>query len=708
MNKILALFIVAIFLFACAEEVRRTNSQSGNLSSVEDQYLWLEDIFGEKSISWVKKQNQLTAEKFENSEEFKELEKGLFKILNSKERVPYVSKSGQYFYNFWKDEQNPRGVWRRTTWEEYKKRETKWEIILDLDVLNKRENENWVWHGAQILRPECKRALISLSRGGADADVVREFDIEKKEFIVDGFQIPEAKGEMQWIDENSVYVFTDFGPGTLTTSGYPRIVKIWKRGTPLEKAVIVIEGQPDDMSVGAYYDDTKGFERHFVYRRISFYESELFLREKDGELTKIDVPRDSEPAIHKDWLLVKLRTPWKVGEKIYPEGSLIAIKFNDFMNGKRDFVSLFEPTPSTSLESFEWTLNYLFLNVLEDVKSRLFVLTPSSDKEWNKERFNVGSGFSKLSLWAIDERKSDEFFLTMTDFITPTTLYCGKVGKEFEKIKELPHFFDSSNYEISQYFATSQDGTKIPYFQVSPKGMKLDGNNVTFLTGYGGFEISELPYYSGGVGYGFLSKGGVYVVANIRGGGEYGPKWHQSAIKENRNRCYQDFAAVAKDLIERGVTSPQFLGIEGGSNGGLLVGNMLTKYPELFGAIVCQVPLLDMKRYSKLLAGASWIAEYGDPDKPEEWEFIKTFSPYHNLDKNKKYPPVLFMTSTRDDRVHPGHARKMAAKMMDMGFDVYYYENIEGGHGGAADNKQAAHMWALAYTFMLQKLNPTK
>jgi prolyl oligopeptidase len=694
---------VTIFLFACIKDVRKMDSKINSKTETEDKYLWLEEVSGEKALSWVKEQNIRTERDLENSEDFKKLEEGLLKILNSKERIPYVNKEGNYYYNFWKDEKNPRGIWRRTTMEEYKKKEPNWEVVLDIDALNKEENENWVWHGAQFLRPDCKRALISLSRGGADADVVREFDIEKKQFIKDGFQIPEAKGEMTWIGENSVYVATDFGKGSLTTSGYPRIVKLWKRGTPFEKAETVFEGKTEDMSVGAYYDDTKGFERHFVYRRISFYENELFLREKSGKLIKIDVPIDSEPSVHREWLLLQLRTPWKIGEKTYPEGGLITIKFDDFLKGSRDFKILFEPTPSTSLASFEWTKNYLILNVLDDVKSRLFVLTPS-ENEWKKEQLNYGSGFSTLSLSAVDERESDEFFLTITDFLTPTTLYYGEIGKEAEKIKELPHFFDASNYEISQHFATSLDGTKIPYFQVSPKGMELDGKNITLLTGYGGFEISELPYYSGGVGYGFLSKGGVFVVANIRGGGEYGPKWHQSAIKENRNRCYQDFAAVAKDLIERKVTSPKYLGIEGGSNGGLLVGNMLTQYPELFGAVVCQVPLLDMRRYSKLLAGASWMAEYGDPDKPEEWKFIKTFSPYHNVDKNKKYPPVLFMTSTRDDRVHPSHARKMAAKMIDMGFNVHYYENIEGGHGGAADNKQAAHMWALAYTFLWEML----
>ncbi len=703
MKNFLWLILVLVFAAAYAQAPKSSGAASKASSDNEDKYLWLEDVTGEKALTWVKERNTATAAELESSSDFKTLEGDLLKIMDSKERIPMIGKNGPYYYNYWKDDKNPRGIWRRTTLKEYRNKEPKWEVILDVDALGKAEGVNWVWHGAQVLRPEYKRALISLSRGGSDADVVREFDMEKKEFIKDGFQIPEAKGEMSWIDENSVYVATDFGPGTLTDSGYPRIVKLWKRGTPLEKAETVYEGKKEDMAVGAGYDDTEGFERHIVYRRISFYSGDYFLRKNDGKLARIEVPEDAEPSGHREWMVVSLRTPWTVGGKTYPEGALLAIKFDDFMAGKRDFKILFEPTPTTSLDSFDWTKNYLVLNVLDDVKNRLYVLAPGSG-EWKKEPMPGGPGFAKVSLWGVDEQESDEFFMTVMDFLTPTSLFYGTIGGTPEKLKQSPAFFDASGLEISQHFAKSKDGTRIPYFQVSPKGMTLDGAHKTLLTGYGGFEISETPYYSGGVGRGWLGGGNVYVVANIRGGGEYGPKWHQAALKENRNRCYEDFAAVAKDLIERKVTSPKFLGIEGGSNGGLLVGNMLTQYPELFGAIVCQVPLLDMKRYSRLLAGASWMAEYGDPDKPEEWKFIQTFSPYHNVRKDAKYPPTIFMTSTRDDRVHPGHARKMTAKMLDMGFDVRYFENIEGGHGGAADNKQAAHMWALCYTFLSQKL----
>lgn len=703
MKNMFLLFLVLIVFLSCIKNYKETQEVKVYLEN-DDPYLWLEEVLGEKALSWVKEQNLKTKKSLESDEDFKVLESEILEVLNSKEKIPYVIKGNKYFYNFWRDEKNPRGVLRRTTFDEYLKKEPKWEVVLDIDKLNEKEQTNWVYKGIEFLLPKCEKAIISLSRGGADATVKREFDLLKKEFIEGGFYLKEAKSSISWIDENTLYVATDFGKGTLTNSGYPRIVKVLKRGKSIDEAETLFEGKETDMSIGAYYDNTEGYERHFVYRRINFYESEIFYLDEKRNIVKLDIPLDSEATVHREWLLLSLRTPYSVNGKNFKEGSLIATRFDEFMKGKREFVLLFEPTSTTSLKSFEWTKNYLILNILDNVKDRIFILTPK-EGEWSKEELKIGSGYSSINVTAIDEKETDEYFLTITDFITPTSLYYGVVGEEPRKIKELPHFFDSSNLEISQHFAVSDDGTKIPYFQVSSKDLKYDGKNKTLLTGYGGFEVSLTPYYSGIVGRGWLSRGGVYVVANIRGGGEYGPKWHQSAIKSNRNRCYEDFAAVAKDLIARKVTSPKYLGIEGGSNGGLLVGNMLTKYPNLFGAVVCQVPLLDMKRYSKLLAGASWMAEYGDPDNPEEWKFIKTFSPYHNVKTNEKYPPVLFMTSTRDDRVHPGHARKMAKKMLDMGYEVFYYENIEGGHGGAADNPQIAHMWALAYKFLWKKLD---
>jgi len=699
------LVMILALTMACSPGAKKGPQATPGPSTAKDPYLWLEDVTGEKSLAWVRERNAESAKELAGTPEFNTLEGDLLKIYDSKERIPLVRKEGPFYYNFWKDALNPRGLWRRTTLEEYRKAEPMWEVILDLDALGKAEKENWVWEGAQILRPGYKRCLINLSRGGADAQVIREFDLETRTFVKDGFRIPEAKGEMSWIDEGSVYVATDFGPGTLTDSGYPRMVKLWKRGTPLTQATPVYEAKSTDMSASAAFDDTQGFERHFVYRTIAFFKSETFQRNADGSLRKIEVPDDANSSVHREWMLVELRTPWTVGPRTFPAGALLATRFDDFMTGKHDITVLFEPTPSTSLASYNWTRDRLILNVLEDVKSRLSVLTPG-DGEWRREALPGSAQSATLGAWAVDDRESDDFFMTVTDFLTPTSLYLGTFGQAPEKLKQTPAFFDASGLEISQHFAISKDGTRVPYFQVSPKGLALDGSRPTLLTGYGGFEISEVPYYSGAVGRAWLSRGGVYVVANIRGGGEYGPKWHQAALREKRPRAYEDFAAVAQDLVARKVTTPRLLGTIGGSNGGLLMGNMITMYPQLFGAVVCEVPLLDMQRYSHLLAGASWMAEYGDPDKPEEWAFIQTFSPYHNLKAGVSYPPVLFTTSTRDDRVHPGHARKMMAKMRDMGADVRYYENIEGGHGGAADNKQAAHMWALSYTFLRRELIP--
>ena len=669
----------------------------------DDPYQWLEDVTGDKPLDWVRAQNAKTDAALASTPEFKAMEAGIREVLDSDAKIPGVQKIGDWYYNFWKDRNHERGIWRRTTLEEYRKPNPAWETIIDLDALNKAEGENWVWHGADCLRPDYNRCLVALSRGGADADVTREFDVASKRWVEGGFFRPEAKGALGWIDRDTVYVYSDFGAGTMTESGYPRVVKRWKRGTPLESAQVVYEGKADDMYIAAYHDDTPGFERDFVSRTLAFYNDELYLVGKDGKLAKVDAPNSANKGVKRQWLTLELREPWTVGGKTYPAGSLLATDFDGFMAGKREFDVLFEPTDSTSLASYSWTKSHLVLNVLDDVKNRLSVLTPTA-QGWKRGEFVGAPAFGTLGVSAVDDDESDAVWLTATDYLTPTTLSLVQLGQAPEQLKAMPSFFDGSNDVIEQHFATSRDGTRVPYFLVRPKGLKADGSNPTLLYGYGGFEIALTPGYSGGLGRSWLDRGGVYAVANIRGGGEYGPRWHQAALKANRHKAYEDFAAVAQDLIDRRITSPRHLGVQGGSNGGLLTGNMLTQYPELFGAVVVQVPLLDMKRYNKLLAGASWMAEYGNPDTAD-WEFIRTFSPYHLFDPGKSYPPVIFTTSTRDDRVHPGHARKMAAKMIEAGKDVTYYENIEGGHGGAANNAQAAHMAALAYSFLWQRLS---
>ncbi len=671
----------------------------------EDPYLWLEETDSVKALDWVKEQNAASVKRYASSKESERLREQLLEILDSDARIPVVSKMGDHWYNFWKDTQHPRGVWRRlSSLDEYRKEKPQWETVLDLDALAASEKENWVMHGMDGLKPEYRHFLISLSRGGADADVVREFDLKTMSFVKDGFTLPEAKSGVAWIDVDRVYVGTDFGPGSITKSGYPRIVREWKRGTPLAAATNVYEGTPDDMSIGGVRDLTKGFERDLISNQHAFYDQETFLRTGNGTLTRIEIPRDAEIDVHREWGTVQLRTPWNIGGRTYPAGALLGIKFDDFMAGKRDFTVLFTPTSTRTLSRHSWTRHHLILDVVENVVDRLEVLTPQPG-DWKREPFGGAPPFSSIGAWAVDADESDEYFLTVSGYLEPETLYHGTLGKgEPTPLKHAPAWFDAAKFEVQQNFAVSVDGTRVPYFMVAPKGMTLDGSNPTLLEGYGGFEISLTPGYSGVTGRAWLSRGGVYVVANIRGGGEYGPQWHQAAVKANRLRAYEDFAAVAGDLVARKVTSKPHLGIMGGSNGGLLMGNMITMYPHLFGAVVCEVPLLDMKRYTHLAAGASWIAEYGDPDKPDEWAWIQTFSPYQNIRKGRTYPPVLFTTSTRDDRVGPAQARKMAARMLEYGQDVAFYENIEGGHGGAADNKQAAFMSALAHDYLWEHL----
>jgi prolyl oligopeptidase len=692
---VLALVLAVIAPVSSADDI-------GDAPASDDRYRWLEEVTGERALEWARARNDESAKVLETAD-FAALEKRFLAILDSDARIPFVEKLGPWYYNFWKDAKNPRGLWRRTTLDEYRKAQPAWETVVDLDALSDAERENWVWIGADCLKPAYRRCLVSLSRGGADAHVVREFDLATKTFVTDGFALPEAKTNSSWLDADSLYVATDFGPGSMTRSGYARIVKIWKRGTPLATAETLFEANADDVAAVALRDHTKGFERDFVVRVITFYTNEMFVR-RDGALVRIDKPDSAKATVHRDLLLLELREDWSIGGKTYPAGALIATDFEGFLDGARRFDVLFAPTERKSLAAFSPTRNAILLNELDNVRNRVYAATRKGGK-WAREALPALSRFATVSVGAVDADESDDYFMAVTDFITPTRLFLGTIGgRAPEMLKRLPAYFDAKGLTVSQHEAVSKDGTSIPYFEVARANLALNGRNPTLLYGYGGFEVAMLPEYSGTLGAGWLEKGGTYVLANIRGGGEFGPKWHRAALKANRHKAFEDFIAVAEHLVRRKVTSPSHLGIQGGSNGGLLVGNMLTMRPDLFGAIVCQVPLLDMRRYHVLLAGASWIDEYGNPDDPNQWAFIRTFSPYHNLRDGVTYPPTLFMTSTRDDRVHPGHARKMMARMRDAGQNVLYYENIEGGHGGAANNSQRAHMSALAYTFLWQNL----
>ena len=663
----------------------------------DDPYLWLEDVAGDEALDWVRAQNEPTLAEFGGAQ-FERMRTEALEVLDTDARIPYVRRRGEYLYNFWRDAANPRGLWRRTTLDSYRTDSPDWDVLIDVDALGRADDEKWVWAGATVIEPEFTRALVDLSRGGSDAVIVREFDMETREFITDGFELLEAKSQIGWEEPDTVLVGTDFGDGSLTESGYPRIVKRWHRGTPLSDAETIFEGSPTDVSATGYADRTPGFERTFVGRSLDFWNRERW-ELRGPELIRIDVPTDlSSMLIHREWLLIDLRTDWFVGATMYRAGSLLAAKYDEFLSGTSELQIVFEPDEHTCMHQYAWTRDRLLLVTLADVASRVEIVTPGT---WQREPVSGIPAATNTVIVAADDT-GDEFFLDSSGFDAPSQLLRGTGPERLDRIKSAPAFFDAENIDVKQFFVPSKDGTSIPYFVVGSRDAA--GPGPTLLGGYGGFESSMTPGYGGVLGRLWLARGGTYAMANIRGGGEYGPGWHTQAMREGRHKVAEDFAAVATDLVDRGITTVEQLGAQGGSNGGLLMGIMLTKYPEKFGALVCDVPLLDMKRYHLLLAGASWVAEYGDPDNPDDWEFISEYSPYQNISATRRYPQVLFTTSTRDDRVHPGHARKMVAALQDAGHQVWLYENIEGGHAGAADNEQAAFKAALSYSFLWRTL----
>lgn len=661
-----------------------------------DPYLWLEEVTGDDALNWVREHNEPTVAELAG-ERFEQMRAEALEVLDTDARIPYVRRRGDYLYNFWRDATNPKGLWRRTTIDSYRTEKPAWDVIIDVDELAAADDTNWVWAGADVIEPDHSLALISLSRGGSDAAVVREFDMRARTFVDGGFELAEAKSQVSWEDENTLLVGTDFGDGSLTESGYPRLVKRWRRGQPLVDAEAVFSGAEEDVLVTGSRDRTEGFERTLLSRALDFFNEQIY-ELRDGELIRIDTPTDASISIHRTWLLVELRTDWRYGTQSYPAGALLAADYEKFLAGTADLQVVFTPDEHTCLHHYAWTRERLVVVTLADVASRVHVYTPGP---WTAQPVAGLPENTNTSIVAADPL-GDEIFLDSSGFDTPSRLLYGTAGGEIDEIKRAPSFFDAADIEVSQYFATSEDGTAIPYFVVGHRHRKATGP--TLLGGYGGFEVSRTPGYDGVMGRLWLSRGGTYVLANIRGGGEYGPTWHTKAMREGRHLVYEDFAAVARDLVDRGITTVEQLGAQGGSNGGLLMGVMLTQYPELFGALVCSVPLLDMKRFHLLLAGASWVAEYGDPDEPDDWEFISKYSPYQNISSDRRYPSLLMTTSTRDDRVHPGHARKMTAALEAAGHPVRYYENIEGGHAGASDNPQIAFRAALVYEFLLRTL----
>lgn len=692
-----ALTTVAALLFCAGAQ-----AQSPAPAADADPYLWLEEVSSERALDWVRQWNGLTTSQLDALPGIRQATDRIREVVDSRERIPFVEKQGQFVYNFWKDAEHPRGILRRTTLEGYKTDAPQWQVVLDVDRLAKDEKENWVWHGMECLKPKAERCLFSLTRGGGDAHVVREFDTQSLSFVPDGFILPEAKSDVNWASSDRLLVATDFGPGSLTSSGYPRIVKEWRRGTPLESAKPVFEGQQADISASGYADQYPGFNREFVLRYTSFFTNELYVRHA-GKLVKLDKPNSATAFTFKDQLLIRLRGDWKVGAKVYQQGSLLSIDFSRFMAGKRNFDVLYQPDASRSLQSVATTQSAILLTEMVNVRSQVHELRKEKGK-WAR-RTVATPAFASVSITPLDYLDSDQYFMVLNDFLTPTSLHLGQVGTDQrQQVKSQPAFFDAAGLKVEQHFALAKDGTRIPYFAVMRKDIQYNGSNPTLLYGYGGFEISMRPSYNATLGRAWLEKGGVYVLSNIRGGGEFGPRWHEAALKEKRQVSYDDFISVAEDLIARKVTSPQHLGIMGGSLGGMLVSVAALQRPELFNAVVSQVPLGDMKRYHRMLAGASWIDEYGDPDRPEEWAYISRYSPYHLLDKDRKYPPVFFTSSTRDDRVHPAHARKMVARMKEQGHQVLYWENMDGGHGGAVNGEQQARLYGMVYTFLWDRL----
>lgn len=681
----------------------------------DDPHLWLEEVTGERALAWVHARNAESLAQLTTRPEYEAIRQQLLAVLNATDRIPQVSRRGRWFYNLWRDAAHPRGLWRRTSWAGYQQSTPDWETVLDIDALAAAEGENWVWAGADTLDTAPHRCLVSLSRGGADATVVREFDTTTKQFVADGFVLPEAKSTLTWIDADTLYVGTD--AGSLTDSGYPRTIRRWRRGTPLADAPTVFEGLATDVSVSAAVHLTPGHECTVFSRSLDFYHQQHFLLQGDA-LVPLEVPSDAgfsfwnHAGSAADTLLIELRSDWVVDGLTHRRGSLLACDTAAYLAGKRHFDLLFAPTDTCSLAGYTTTREHLILNLLDHVASRLALWRrrPAGGFEPRPIDAPCPGTLSVRSLrdpMDAADPLAEQYLLGYTDFLTPDSLFVGHTQtatNALTLLKARPALFNASGLRAEQRFARSADGTRVPYFVIGPRTLRADGRNPTLLYGYGGFEVSLNPWYAGAHGPAWFERGGTLVVANIRGGGEFGPAWHQAAVGAHKQRSYDDFIAVATDLIDSGLTRPQHLGIMGGSNGGLLVGAAFTQRPELFNAVVCQVPLLDMRRYHRLLAGASWMAEYGNPDRPEDWAHIARYSPYQNLSPDRTYPEVLFTTSTRDDRVHPAHARKMAERMRELGHPVLYYENTEGGHGGAADNTQRAQLQALEFAYLWRQL----
>ncbi len=692
--------LLAVSLLATGIPGLAPAAQAAQAAQQEDAYIWLEEVEGERALGWAVERSEATLSEFEALPVFGELESAALEVLASSDRIAYPSIRGNHIYNYWSDADQPRGVYRRTTWDSYLSGDPSWETVLDIDALADEEGVPWAYRGMSCLEPAYRHCMVSLSRGGADAVETREFDLETTTFADGGFFLPEAKGGAAFVDSETVIVATDFGSGTMTTSGYPRQARLWKRGTPLADAPVIFEASDDDMAVftGTWKvgDNTYGAVTHLQ----TIFESTTYLV-MDGELVRIDTPPDASTFISGDHLVVRTVSEWTVGDQTFAPATVVATNVHDFLAGERDFQVVAESSGKRIVQGASATRDHLLVGVLDNVQGELWRYA-WEDGQWSGEKLPAPP-MGSVGVVATDER-SNRFFFTYSGFTQPTTLYLSEEDGSVRQVRQLPEMFDAEGLVVEQHHVASADGTEIPFFVVHKEGIAHDGGNPTLLTAYGGFQIPRTAGYDALAGKAWMERGGVYVLANIRGGGEFGPSWWTAALKENRQRAYDDFLAVAEWLVDHGLTSPEHLGIQGGSNGGLLVGVAMTQRPDLFNAVVAQVPLLDMRRYHELLAGASWMAEYGNPDDPDDWAYIGEYSPYQNVKPTLQYPRALFTTTTRDDRVHPGHARKMAAKMTEMGHDVLYFENTEGGHGAGVTPAQRAKMYALVYAYLWTQL----
>lgn len=687
--------ILLITLTAC------TTLPSEN--EMNKKYLYLEEIQGKESLNFANSLSAKTKQRYELNPKFKSIKEDILKDLNDPEKIPYGSIHGEYVYNFWKDKKNPRGLWRRMTLKSYIVGKSKWEILINVDKLAAKEKKNWIWKRPNIESTKYRKAIVSLSIGGKDAKVMREFDLRTKTFVKNGFNIfDEGKNYITWIDENNVFVSANYGPGTVTKAGYPRQSRYWKRGQTYKQAKLINE-IPENYSYGYPYYDRKVKKTIFIITPQRYqYEYYHFDDKNKKILGKLPLPKfvEIEERV-KNRLLLSTREKWNIGNQDYLPGDLISVNEDQLINGDLITELVFRPNKRQSLQSIYSSKSRLYISLLNDVKQEIRTLTLKNN-QWLLEKLKLPDSFARSYIKSISNNR-DDFFITQASFTKPYTLYYFKDGK-FNFVRKQKSKFNDKDLKVEQYFAKSKDGTLVPYFQVSKKNIKLDGNNPTEVYAYGGFQHAKLPFYSGSLGKHWLEKGGVFVLANIRGGSEYGVRWHKDALKEKRQNAFNDFYAVAEDLIKRKVSSPKKLAARGGSNGGLLTAVAMTQRPDLYNAIVSAVPLTDMERFHKLLAGHSWVGEYGDPEKEEEKNYLLKYSPYHQLEKEQDYPIPFVFTSTLDDRVHPGHARKFVAKMKDLGHDVIYYENTEGGHAGSSNYNQRASIKAMQYLYLYERL----